>query len=40
MSVIMAAAVIILISAKLEEPKHFAGKGEELRMWLSALKRY
>ena len=40
MSVIMAATVPILISAKLAEPKHFAGKGQEARSWLSALKRY
>ena len=36
----MAAAATILISAKLAEPKHFAGKGQEARLWLSALKRY
>ena len=39
-SVIMAAATMILISAKLAEPKHFAGNGQEARLWLSALKRY
>ena len=40
MSAIMAAAAAILISAKLAEPKHFAGKGQETRSWLSALKWY
>ena len=40
LSVIMAAAAAILISAKLVEPKHFAGKGQESRLWLSALERY
>ena len=40
MSVIMSAAAAILISAKLAEPKHFAGKGQEARSWISALKRY
>ena len=39
-SVIMSAAAAILISAKLAEPKHFAGKGQEARSWISALKRY
>ena len=39
-SVIMAAAAMILISAKLAEPKHFAGKGQEARLWLSTLKKY
>lgn len=34
------AAASISISAKLAEPKHFAGKGQEARSWLSALKRY
>ena len=34
------AAAAILISAKLAEPKHFAGKGQEAPLWLSALKRY
>ena len=38
-SVIMAAAAVILISAKLVEPKHFAGNGLEAHLWLSALKR-
>ena len=38
-SVIMSAAAAILISAKLAEPKHFAGKGQEVRSWLSALKK-
>ena len=36
----MAAAAAISISAKLAEPKHFAGKGQEDRLWLSALIRY
>ena len=36
----MSAAAAILISAKLAEPKHFVGKGQEARSWLSALKRY
>lgn len=36
----MAAAAMILISAKLAEHKHFAGKEQEARLWLSALKRY
>ena len=36
----MSAAAAISISAKLAEPKHFAGKGQEARSWLSALKRY
>ena len=36
----MAATAVILISAKLAEPKHFAGKGQEARLWLSALKKY
>ena len=36
----MAAATVILISTKLAEPKHFAGKGQGVRLWLSALKRY
>ena len=36
----MAAAAVILLSAKLADPKHFAGKGQEARLWLSALKRY
>ena len=35
-----AAAAVILISAKLSEPKHFVGKGQEAHLWLSALKRY
>ena len=35
----MAATAAILISAKLSEPKHFVGKGQEDRSWLSALKR-
>ena len=39
-SVIMSAAAAILISAKLAEPKHFAGKGQEAYSWLSALERY
>lgn len=36
----MVAAAAISISGKLVEPKHFAGKGQETRSWLSALKRY
>ena len=40
MSVIMSTAAVILLSTKLAEPKHFAGKGQEARSWLSALKRY
>ena len=40
MSVIMAAATAILISAKLVEPKHFVGMGQETCSWLSTLKRY
>ena len=36
----MAATAVILISAKLVEPKHFLGKGQEARSLLSALKRY
>ena len=40
MSVIMAAADAILISIKLAESKHFAGKGQEAHLWLSTLKRY
>ena len=36
----MSAAAAISISAKLAEPKHFVGKGQEARSWLSALKRY
>ena len=36
----MIAAATISIFAKLMEPKHFAGKGQEARSWLSALKRY
>ena len=36
----MAATAAILISAKLAEPKHFAGKGQEAHLWLSAFKRY
>ena len=36
----MTAAAMILISAKLAEPKHFEGKGHEACSWLSALKRY
>ena len=36
----MAAAATISISAKLAEPKHFAGKGQEAHLWLSTLKRY
>ena len=40
MSMIMAAATGILISAKLAEPKHFAGKGKKALLWLSALKSY
>ena len=36
----MSAAAAILISAKLLEPKHFAGKGQEAHSWLSTLKRY
>ena len=40
MSVIMATAAAILISAKLAEPKHFAGKGQEASLWLSTLKKY
>ena len=40
MSVIISAAAVILISAKLAEPKHFASKVQEARSWLSALKRY
>ena len=39
-SVIMSAAAAILISAKLMEPKHFAGQGQEARSWLSTPKRY
>ena len=39
MSPIMAAAVIS-ISAKLAEPKHFVGKGQEACSWFSTLKRY
>ena len=39
-SVIMSTTAAILISAKLAEPKHFAGKGQEAGSWLSALKRY
>ena len=39
-NVIMAAAAAILISAKLAEPKHFVGKGQEAHLWLSALRRY
>ena len=37
---IMATAAMISISAKLVDPKHFAGKGQEACLWLSALKRY
>ena len=37
---IIAAAAVISISAKLAEPKHFAGKGQEAQSWLSAIKRY
>ena len=40
MGVIMVAAAAILISAKLAEPKHFAGKGQETLWWLSAFKIY
>ena len=40
MSVIMAAAATILISAKLAESKHFVGKGQEACLRLSAIKRY
>ena len=40
MSVIMATAAAILISTKLVEPKHFVGKGQEARLWLSILRRY
>ena len=36
----MGAAAAISISAKLAGPKHFTGKGQEDRSWLSALKRY
>ena len=36
----MAAAAAIVISAKLAEPKHFAGKGQEAHLWLSAFKQY
>ena len=36
----MAATAALLISAKLVEPKHFAGKGQEAFWWLSTLKRY
>ena len=36
----MSAAAAISFSAKLVEPKHFAGKGQEARSWLSTLKRY
>ena len=36
----MAAAAVISISTKLAEPKHFAGKGQEAHLWLSALERY
>ena len=39
-SEIMAATAAFSISAKLVEPKHFAGKGQETCLWLSALKRY
>ena len=39
MSVIMAATAAILISTKLAEPKHFEGKGQEARSWISTLKR-
>ena len=39
-SVSMATAAVVLISTKLAEPKHFAGKGQEALLWLSALKRY
>ena len=34
------AAAAISISAKLVEPKHFAGKGQEAHSWLSTIKRY
>ena len=36
----MAVGAAISISGKLAEAKHFAGKGQEARLWLSALKRY
>ena len=36
----MSPAAVISISAKLAEPKHFVGKVQEARSWLSALKRY
>ena len=36
----MSAAAATLIFTKLAEPKHFAGKVQEARSWLSALKRY
>ena len=36
----MAATAVSLISAKLVEPKHIAGKGQESRLWHSALERY
>ena len=34
------AATAILISAKLARSKHFAGKGQEAHLLLSAFKRY
>ena len=40
MSMIMVANATIVMSTKLAEPKHFAGKGQEARSWLSAFKRY
>ena len=36
----MAITAAILISTKLAESKHFAGKGQEAHLQLSALKRY
>ena len=39
-NVLMATAAAILISTKLVEPKHFAGKGQDARSWLSTLKCY
>ena len=36
----MATAAAIPISAKFAEPKHFAGKGQSARSWLSTLKYY
>ena len=40
MSMIMAAADGISNSTKLAEPKHFAAKGQQARLWLSTLKWY